>query len=461
MKVIVLNGSPHGQEGITAQYTKYLEIKFPSYTFETIEISRKINKLERDIKYFNEVLTKIKESDAIIWAFPVYSMLIPAQLKQFIELLFERDTKDILKGKIATSISSSANFYDHTAHDYMHGVSTDLGLRYIRGFSAEMNDILSKKGQANLIGFANDVFWKVSENDIIEDSTIPEIKWNTTDLSDIKIPKAVPKTGNKQIVIISDENPNDKNLIKMLDLFESQVSHPVERIKLNDTNIKGGCIGCLNCGDGDACFYKDEYAHAFEKVKKADIVIYAGGVKDRYYSARFKKFLDRYFSNGHRYVLNASLIGHIVSGPLHQLATMHETLNASIEISHCQRIGIVSDDNPDANTIVKHINNMVKTIEHYAVNPEWSTPQTFLGVGGHKVFRDLVFNYRGVMTADYNFYKKHKLLDFPTRNFSQRFVGFMLLTMKKLFNLKLSAKEMNEHRLKPYKKLLASEQLTA
>jgi len=53
MKVIILNGSPHGNKGITSQYTKYLEIKFPKYHFETIEVARKIKKLEFDTDFFN------------------------------------------------------------------------------------------------------------------------------------------------------------------------------------------------------------------------------------------------------------------------------------------------------------------------------------------------------------------------------------------------------------------------
>ena len=86
MEVLVFNGSPQGKNGITAQYTQYLEIKFPEYTFQTIEIARKINKLERDIDFFNEILQKIEIADAIIWAFPVYTMWVPSQLKLFIEL---------------------------------------------------------------------------------------------------------------------------------------------------------------------------------------------------------------------------------------------------------------------------------------------------------------------------------------------------------------------------------------
>jgi len=458
MKIIVINGSPHGKNGITAQYTKYLEIKFPEHEFNTIEVARKINKLERDLGIFNEIMQQIENADALIWAFPVYTMWVPSQLKLFVELLFERDAKKVLEGKLATSISSSANFYDHTAHDYMHGISADLGLKYVKGFSPEMRDILSESGRNNFLGFANDFFWKVSINDNLEDRTMPAINWQQTDLSKISLPKNVEKTGDKKIVIISDANPTDYNLLKMLDLFEVQVSHKVERIELNEIEIKGGCIGCLQCGSGGACFYKDEYAEAFEKVKKADIVIYAGAIKDRYYSARFKKFIDRYFSNGHRHILNAGLLGHIVSGPLSQLLSMKETLEAHIEIAHCQRLGIISDEHPDTNITVKNIKNMVQFLVHWVENNQWINPQTFLGVGGAKIFRDLVYFNRGVMGADYRFYKKEKLFDFPTRNYRQRLVGKLLLFMQKIPAMQKefqNPKSMNDNRLKPYRKLLA------
>jgi len=458
MKVVVLNGSPHGVNGITSQYTKYLEVKFPKYEFNTVEIAKKINKLERDTKYFNEIIDEIGKSDAIIWAFPVYTMWVPSQLKQFVELLFKRNVKSIIEGKLATSISSSANFYDHTAHDYMHGISTDLGLQYVKGFSPEMRDLLTEKGRTDLIGFANDFFWKVNLKDNLEDRRVPKIEWNPTDLSNISLPEKKEISGSKKIVIISDANPTDYNLLKMLDLFERQVSHRVIRINLNEIKIKGGCIGCLRCGNGDACFYKDEYAEAFKKVKKADIVLYAGAIKDRYYSARFKKFIDRYFSNGHRHVLNAGLLGHIVSGPLNQLAPMKETLEAHIEIAHCQRLGIVSDEHPDPNVTLKNIADMVKFLEHWIAHKEWTNPQTFLGVGGGKIFRDLVYFNRGVMGADYRFYKKEKLFDFPTRNYPQRLIGKLLMIMQKIPAMQKEFKSgMNDNRLKPYRRIIAME----
>lgn len=462
MKITVLNGSPHGKNGVTAQYTKYLEIKFPEYEFNTVEVARKIHKIERDTNYFDEIIQQIDTADAVIWAFPVYFMLVPSQLKLFIELLFERNEQKALKGKIATAISSSANFYDHTAHNYIHDISVDLGFRFVKGFSAEMRDILSENGRNNLLGFAKDFFWKVRIDDNLEVRTIPAVKWESVDLSKVPLPESLNKKDNKIIVIISDANPADYNLLKMLDLFERQVSYKVERIELNEIKIKGGCIGCLRCGNGDACIYKDEYAEAFETVKRADVVIYAGAIKDRYYSARFKKFIDRYFSNGHRHVLKAGLLGHIVSGPLNQLVPMRETLEAHIEVAHCQHLGIVSDEHSDPNVTTKNICNMVQFLEHWMSNTQWKSPQTFLGIGGGKIFRDLVYYNRGVMGADYRFYKENKLFDFPNWNYVNRFISRMLMIMQRIPSMQKKFKAgMNDNSLRPYREMLEEEKRLA
>ncbi len=460
MNILVLNGSPHGNKGVTAQYIKYLEIKFPEHAFKSIEAGGKINKFENNITYFNQVVEDIKIAKAIIWVFPVYTMLVPSQLKLFIEILFERCDKNIFEDKIATAISSSANFYDHTAHSYIEGISSDLGLRYVRGYSAEMREILTQDGRENFLGFANDFLWRVDMDDNLEDIVIPKIINESADLAEITLPTKAQKTDDKMIVIVSDASPDDYNLLKMLELFDRMVSYEVEYIKLNDIEIKGGCIGCLKCGDGSSCFYKDEYTDAFEKVKNADIVIYAGAIKDRFYSARFKKFIDRYFSNGHRHILKAGLLGHIVSGALNQLPSMKEGLEAHIEVAHTQRLGIISDDNISPKDTVKQIENMVKYLEHWTKNPQWKSPQTFLGVGGGKIFRDLVYYNRAVMGADYRFYKKNGLFDFPTKNYVQNFISRVLMSLQAFPAIKKDIKKnMNKYRVKPYEKMIEKEKL--
>lgn len=68
--------------------------------------------------YFNSIIETIAVSDAVIWTFPVYYLMIPSQLKRFIELVYERECTYAFRDKYSTAISTSANFFDHTAHNY-------------------------------------------------------------------------------------------------------------------------------------------------------------------------------------------------------------------------------------------------------------------------------------------------------------------------------------------------------
>ena len=134
---------------------------------------------------------------------------------------------------------------------------------------------------------------------------------------------------------------------------------------------------------------------------------------------------------------------------------MRETLEAHIEVAHCQRLGVVSDEHPDPEVTAKNIKNMVQFLEHWIVNAQWQSSPTFLGVGGSKIFRDLVYENRGVMCADYNFYKKNKLLNFPNKNFFNKLGRRILLIMQHIPAIQKKIKgNMNNNRLKPYRKIL-------
>ena len=41
--------------------------------------------------------------------------------------------------------------------------------------------------------------------------------------------------------------------------------------------------------------------------------------------------------------------------------------------------------------------------------------QLFYGVGGTKIFRDLIYLMQGFMKADHKFYKEHGIYDFPQK----------------------------------------------
>jgi hypothetical protein len=48
--------------------------------------------------------------------------------KRFIELLFERCAPESFSGVYAASLSTSIRFYDHLAHEYIQGITEDLGM---------------------------------------------------------------------------------------------------------------------------------------------------------------------------------------------------------------------------------------------------------------------------------------------------------------------------------------------
>ena len=91
----------------------------------------------------------------------------------------------------------------------------------------------------------------------------------------------------------------------------------------------------------------------------------------------------------------------------------------------------------------------------YALEHRYLPPQNFYGIGGMKVFRDLIWLMQGMMKADHKFYKAHGQYDFPQKQWPRMLamygVGF-LLSSKKLKSKMGSA--MTDGMLMPYKKVL-------
>jgi hypothetical protein len=53
-------------------------------------------------------------------------------------------------------------------------------------------------------------------------------------------------------------------------------------------------------------------------------------------------------------------------------------------------------------------------------------PVSFLGVGGHKIMRDLTYMARFVFLENYKYYRKHDLFDFPHKMRMMRFMGHVI-----------------------------------
>ncbi|MBD3189560.1 MAG: hypothetical protein GF308_02900 [Candidatus Heimdallarchaeota archaeon] len=99
LKIVVLNGSPKGPRSVTQQYVKYIQTIFPEHDYKYIPIAQKIPAIEKNSERFNEIIEAIQDADGIIWAFPVYYLLVNSNYKRFIELIFERGVEKAFLGK--------------------------------------------------------------------------------------------------------------------------------------------------------------------------------------------------------------------------------------------------------------------------------------------------------------------------------------------------------------------------
>ena len=125
MKVLVINGSPAGDNSITLYTVKYIEALFPACTFQVLNAGQYIRKMERD---FSDCAAALQEAELILFSYPVYTFLVPAQLHRFVELMKESGVD--LRGKYATQISTSKHFYDMTAHRFLEDNCHDMGQRH-------------------------------------------------------------------------------------------------------------------------------------------------------------------------------------------------------------------------------------------------------------------------------------------------------------------------------------------
>ena len=108
MKIAVLNGSPKGEISVTMQYVHFLEQRFPEVEFKYFDVALKIKKLEKDDKAFQEIIAGVAAADAVLWAFPLYFLVVCSQYKRFIELIFEKNAVSAFRGKPA---AISDNFH--------------------------------------------------------------------------------------------------------------------------------------------------------------------------------------------------------------------------------------------------------------------------------------------------------------------------------------------------------------
>lgn len=438
MKICVLSGSPKGNYSITYQTARYLEKMFPQDQFETVHVGQRIRSLEQEL---SPALEAIRKADLVLFCYPVYTFIAPYQLQRFIELL--KESGEDISGKFAAQISTSKHFYDVTAHNYIKENCLDMGLRYLGGLSADMDDLLCEQGRKDA-----EAFWKLihfrAENHLYE--TASEKKEKTAERylsSGIR----TPKRDGKEAVIVASLGADDSDLAAMIEDFRGQYPHNTRVVNLMDYPFSGGCLGCFNCAVTGKCIYKDGFDDFLRgEIQTASAIIYAFRIKDHSMGTRMKLYDDRQFCNGHRTVTEGMPMGYLIQGSLDEEPNLRMIIDGRSEVGGNFLAGVATD--------AKGVSGLVQSLE-YALDNHLTQPSGFLGVGGRKIFRDLIWLMQGMMKADHKFYKAHGMYDFPQKKkgtiLKMRLVGALIS------NPKIKAKmgnKMNEGMIAPYRKIL-------
>lgn len=487
MNILILNGSPAGEDSITLQTMEYLKVFFTEHEYTTLHVGRQIRSMEKD---FTEARQALEAADLILFCYPVYTFLVPAQLHRFIELIKEHGVD--LSGKYASQISTSKHFYDITAHRFIEDICGDLHLRYVRGLSADMEDILTKQGQKEAKDFFKFLLWNI-QNGFCETASGSDTDVGITNRKNAKkrIATNAPATKIKDklhVAVVTDCDPieldfsaklnflNDQTtptsqaasidpdarleekesgspspLASMIRRFEQRLPGTCEVINLREFPFQGGCLGCFHCASDGVCVYKDGFDEFLRQhINSADAVVYAYTIKDHSMGYRFKLYDDRQFCNGHRTVTMGKPVGYLVDGDLAAEENLRVLMEARAQVGGNFLAGIASDQtDPDMG-----IDRLVKTLV-YAVLHHYNQPKNFYGVGGLKIFRDLIFQMQGLMKEDHRFYKEHGFYDFPQKK-AGRIAG-MYLVSALMNNQKLRSKmkfSMTDGMMMAYRKMI-------
>ena len=439
MHILVLNGSPKGKYSVTLQTVLYLQKLHPEHTFEIMNVGQTVKSLEKD---FGPARAALEKAELVLFSYPVYTFIAPSQLHRFVALMKGMD----LRGKFASQITTSKHFYDVTAHRYIQDNCQDMGMKFVRGLSADMDDLLTDQGQEDAKAFFDQLIW-CAEQDVYEPLPAPQPGFVPAAVTPLE--NSGEKTGD--VVIITDVTPADAQLGAMIGRFRGACRQKTRVVNIREYPFRGGCLGCFNCAVTGKCVYTDGFdSFLREQLQTAQAMIYAFRIQDHSLGTVFKTFNDRQFCNGHRTVTEGMPVGYLVSGPYSREFNLQMILEGRAQVGKNFLAGIATDEeNPDA-----QIDALASRLD-YALAKKYVLPRNFYGVGGMKIFRDLIWLMQGMMRADHKFYKSHGHYDFPQKNRGTMLKMYLVGAL--LASPKVKAKmgnAMNEGMLMPYKKLL-------
>lgn len=443
MNILVLNASPKGKYSTTVHTVLYLEALHPEHTFTFVPVGQRIKSYEKD---FSPLRNELEKADLILFSYPVYTFIAPYQLHRLIELI-KMDGVD-LSGKFASQITTSKHFYDVTAHRYVEENCFDLGMRVVRGLSADMDDLLTEQGQKEARDFFDQLIFSC-EHSLF--ATLPaQAPYRERKVYQQALP-CVPKSSDKDIVIVTNCAPDDENLRHMIADLRAALPFQSRIVNLRDFPFDGGCLGCFGCAVTGKCVYKDGFDEFLRtRIQNADAFVYAFTISDHYTHSSFKCFDDRQFCNGHRTVTHGTPIAYLISGDYRYESNLRMIVEGRSEVGGNYLCGVATDEG-DTEVDIRTLAGSLA----FALEKKLTRPANFYGVGGMKIFRDLIYVMQGMMKADHKFYKEHGIYDFPQKQ-KKRILQMKLVgTIIAIPSVQKKMKgRMNRYIIAPYEKVV-------
>ena len=124
-------------------------------------------------------------------------------------------------------------------------------------------------------------------------------------------------------------------------------------------------------------------------------------------------------------------LGFVISGPLRQLPSLREALFAIADVSQANSL-VVTDEVPSSEELDALLDAMVDRLK--ACSEEgYIRPRTFFHEGGFKIFRDSIYGrMRVAFQADYAYYRKHNLFDFPQNDLRTRLFNAVIVPLTRV-----------------------------
>lgn len=443
MNILVLNASPKGKNSTTVHTALYLQALHPEHTFSFLPVGQRTKSYEKD---FSPVRKALEQADLILFCYPVYTFIAPYQLHRLIELI-KADGVD-LSGKFASQITTSKHFYDVTAHRYVEENCFDLGMKVVRGLSADMDDLLTEQGQKEARMYFDQLIFSCKHGLFVTEPAKAPVREKTVYQP---VLTSVAKTRKKDVVIVTNAAPEDENLRNMISDFRAALPYESRVVNLREFAFDGGCLGCFGCAITGKCVYKDGFDEFLRNtIQTADGFVYAFTISDHYTHSSFKCFDDRQFCNGHRTVTHGTPIAYLISGDYRYESNLRMIVEGRSEVGGNYLCGVATDEQ---NT-TENIRSLAKNLT-FAMKKKLTRPANFYGVGGMKIFRDLIYVMQGLMKADHKFYQQHGIYDFPQKQkkriLQMKLVGSLVAIPSVQKKMK---GQMNQYIIGPYQKVV-------